>query len=133
MLRSKQMRPYEPDEEAARRYRDARPMYTEARERMLFEKQEVKRADELITGEIRDHCRPEIEEYIDCTTGRFFSIVKCRDLADQMRNCLKKYKVDIDIEKKRAEIIAAFEKSGNVLDRGILSRRNNLYIPPPET
>ena len=107
-------------------------MYTEARERMVFEKQEVKRADERITGEIRDHCRPEIEEYIDCTTGRFITVVACRDLAMRMRNCMKKYKVNVDLDARRAEIIAEFEAQGNVLDRSVLARRNNLYSPPTE-
>jgi COX assembly protein 1 len=122
--------PYSPDSAAAQRYRDSRPMYTEARERMIFEKAEVKRADEKITHEIRGHCRPEIEEYIDCTTGRLFTVVACRDLAMRMRNCMKKYKLDIDLQGRRAEIIKEFEAQGEVLDRGVLSRRNSLYLPP---
>jgi COX assembly protein 1 len=116
------------DDETARRYRDSRPMYTEARERAVFEQQEIKRADQKITSEIRDHCRPEIEEYIDCTTGRFFSIVTCRDYAMRMRNCMKKYKLDIDVSARRQEIIAEFEQQGEVLDRDVLARRNNLYV-----
>ena len=121
---------FEADPDSVRKYRDARPVYTEGRERAVFEQQERKRADQQITGEIREHCRPEIEEYIDCTTGKFLGVVRCRDLSMRMRSCLKKYKLGIDIEERRAEIIREFENQGEVLDRALLARRNNLYVPP---
>jgi len=109
--------------------RDSRNPLSELREAQLLLQTDEKRADQMITKEVRDHCRPEIDEYVDCSTGRTFSMFICKDLAAKMRRCLIKYKTDIDIDQRRSELIEELERKGETLDRDMLSRRNNLFKP----
>jgi COX assembly mitochondrial protein 1 len=111
-------------------YRDHRPAYTDAREAAVFELEEKKRADKLITRSIRDHCKPEIDEYIDCTTGKLAGVFMCKDLSLKMRRCLVKYKTNIDVDTERQKLIKSFEEKGEVLDRSVLSRRSNMFVSP---
>ena len=104
-----------------------RPSAIQEREAAMFAQSERKRADQKITQDLRDKCRPEVDEYVDCTTGRFLSIVACKDLAMKMRRCLVKYKGAVDIEQRRAELVKEMEDQGEVLDRDLLARRNNLF------
>ena len=129
MARAAPERGYENTPEMAEKVRNSRNPLAELREAQAFLLQDVKRADQIITRGIRDQCRPEIDDYVDCTTGRTLSVIVCRDLAMKMRRCLIKYKTAINIEEKRNEIVDELVKKGETLDRDMLSRRNNMFKP----
>ena len=117
--------PPEPDE--IRKVRSSRPASTEGREAALFQQQEIKRADQQLTRELRDNCRPEIEDYVECTQERVFSVMACKALAMKMRRCLVKYKTGTDVVTRRSEILEEMQKNGEVMDREWLAKRNNLF------
>jgi len=92
--------------------RNQRSAYLEAREAVELEQKERKAAKEQLGKEIREICRPEIDEYVDCCVGRFWTIMVCKPEALRMRRCMKKQETPEYVERRMAEILASREASG---------------------
>ena len=115
--------------EMAEKVRNSRNPLSELREAQVFQQEEDRRAENIVKEEVSNKCRPEIDDYVDCTTGRSFSIIVCKDLAMRMRRCLIKHKTAINLTDRKAELVEELIAKGETLDRGMLSRRNNMFTP----
>ncbi|SBS81814.1 conserved Plasmodium protein, unknown function, partial [Plasmodium malariae] len=71
--------------------RNNRIPYFEIKESTLVEQKEKKEVQKILALELRDKCRAEIDEYVECSVGRLWTILKCKDLMIKMRKCLEKY------------------------------------------
>ena len=71
--------------------RNMRNAYAESREAVNLEKKEFEIIDKIIGSEFRDRCMPEIDAYVDCIVGRYFSIWRCKEDSNVMRRCLRLY------------------------------------------
>mmetsp|Transcript_40944 Transcript_40944/g.64926 ORF Transcript_40944/g.64926 Transcript_40944/m.64926 type:complete len:203 (-) Transcript_40944:84-692(-) len=100
------------DEETITKNRRGRNAYMEAREAVELEQKERKGAREALGKELREKCRPEIDEYIDCCVGRIFTMFACRPEALKMRVCLKKLEKPEFIEQRMTELLKKREESG---------------------
>merc|ERR1712151_395456 len=84
-----------------------------------------------IGREIREACRPEIDEYVDCCVGRIWTITACKPHALRMRRCMKKIETPEFVERRTGEILAERESSGtsiiNNVGKGVTRERRALY------
>merc|ERR1711907_389327 len=72
-----------------------------------------KAAKEQLGREIREICRPEIDEYVDCCVGRFWTMMACKPEALRMRRCMKKHEGNPEyVDRRMTEILAQREKNG---------------------
>jgi len=94
---------------------DMRIPYFEARESMELEQKEIKAVRAKIGEELREHCRPEIDEYVDCMVGRIWTVLRCKPHAKEMRRCLKKIETPEYVEKRMTELLEERERKGTSL------------------
>lgn len=100
--------------------------YLEAREAVELEQTEIKAVKAQIGAEVREKCRPEIDEYIDCCVGRIFTIGQCKPHALRMRRCLKKVETPEFVERRMAEIRKERESTGeSVINNTVSGRSRN--------
>merc|ERR1712139_397401 len=85
--------------------RNRRNPYLEAREAVELEQKERKAAKEQLGREVREICRPEIDEYVDCCVGRLFSIFQCKPHSLRMRRCMNKVETPEWVERRTAEVL----------------------------
>merc|ERR1719235_1697736 len=95
--------------------RNSRVPYLEAREAVELEHKEWKAAKEKLGFEVREWCRPEIDEYIDCMVDRVFSVLVCKPKAIAMRRCMQKIETPEFVERRMTEILREREESGESL------------------
>merc|ERR1719329_920367 len=103
----------------------------EAREAAELEEKERKAAKQVLGKEIREMCRPEIDEYVDCCVGRLWTIMACKREALLMRRCMKNIETPEFVEKRMREIMAEREAAGesivNNYGKGATRERRALY------
>lgn len=100
------------DRETVDRMRNARMPYLEAREAVELEQKELKAVREEIGREIREVCRPEIDDYVDCCVGRMWTMMQCKKPALIMRRCMKQIETPEYVERRTREILTEREQSG---------------------
>jgi len=119
------------DKETIDKNRDNRVPYLEAREAVELENKEMKAVREQLGKEIREICRPEIDEYVDCCVGRIFTVFRCKPKAFIMRRCMRQVETPEWIEKRQSEILAEREAKGlslvNNTGSGQTRERRALY------
>ena len=112
--------------------RHARIPYLEMREVEVQKMSEESIARQIVGKEIRDLCRPEIDEYIDCVTDRMFSILTCKPLALRMRKCVAKYELHTGYASQRIEQVLQerqVENQDTPADVNYRSQFNKCYVP----
>jgi COX assembly protein 1 len=112
--------------------RNARIPYLEMREVEVQKMSEESIARQIVGKEIRDLCRPEIDEYIDCVTDRMFSILTCKPLALRMRKCVAKYELHTGYASQRIEQVLQerqVENQDTPADVNYRSQFNKCYVP----
>ncbi|KAF4672613.1 hypothetical protein FOL47_000301 [Perkinsus chesapeaki] len=92
-------------QEQLRENRMRRIPYAEVREAVMLERAEEAEVTKIIGAEIRAKCRPEIDEYVDCVTDRYLSLLKCKPIAWKMRRCVKKYETSDFVANRMRERI----------------------------
>ena len=111
--------------------RNRRIPYLEAREAVELEQKELKAVREQIGREIREVCRPEIDEYIDCCVGRVWTMMQCKKYALLMRRCMRKVETPEFVERRTAELLKEREEQGksivNNMGKGATRERRALY------
>jgi len=119
------------DAEQVEKNRNGRVAYLEAREAVELERKELGAARETLAKEIREMCRPEIDDYIDCCVGRVFSMMACKPHAVKMRLCIKKIETPEFIERRISEILSSRDDTGESLvnnaRKGSTRERRALY------
>eukprot|EP00747_Dinoflagellata_sp_TGD_P182415 gnl/TRDRNA2_/TRDRNA2_36660_c0_seq1.p1 gnl/TRDRNA2_/TRDRNA2_36660_c0~~gnl/TRDRNA2_/TRDRNA2_36660_c0_seq1.p1 ORF type:complete len:195 (-),score=44.18 gnl/TRDRNA2_/TRDRNA2_36660_c0_seq1:145-729(-) len=119
------------DQETVGKNRASRVPYLEAREAVELEQKEVKAARAELGREIREACRPEIDEYIDCCVGRIWTMMACKPKAIAMRRCMKKIETPEYVDKRLEEIMRERESAGtsvvNNVRKGATRERRALY------
>ncbi|CAD2096454.1 hypothetical protein YYG_04606 [Plasmodium vinckei petteri] len=108
--------------------RNNRVPYFEIKESTMIEQKEKKEVQKILALELRDKCRPEIDEYVECSVGRLWTILKCKDLMMQMRNCLKKYENFEYIKYRENQIMEERKKNGTSLFRSNERAKYNRFI-----
>lgn len=107
---------------------EQRVPYFEAKEAMDIESKEMKAVRAIIGTELRDHCRPEIDEYVDCMAGRIWTVLKCKPHAKEMRRCLKKIETPEYIERRTNELLEKRQRDGtSLLKSGQRGNYNNCF------
>jgi len=86
--------------------------YFEIREVLDLECKEKEAATKIFAKEVRDICRAEIDEYIDCMIDRHWTVLACKPLAIDMRNCVRKYETPEYMPRRIDEIMREREKQG---------------------
>ena len=112
--------------------RNARIPYFEMREVEAQKISEESIAKQMVGKEIRDLCRPEIDEYIDCVTDRMFTVLKCKPLALTMRKCVAKYELHSGYASQRIEQVLQerqMENKNTPADINYRSQFNKCYVP----
>jgi COX assembly mitochondrial protein 1 len=112
--------------------RNSRVPYLEMREVEVQKIGEESIAKQVVGKEIRDLCRPEIDEYIDCVTDRMFTILKCKPLAMKMRKCVAKYELHTTYAATRIEQVLQernAENENTPADINYRSQFNKCYVP----
>lgn len=112
--------------------RNARIPYLEMREVEVQKISEETIAKQVVGKEIRDLCRPEIDEYVDCVTDRMWTILKCKPLAMKMRKCVAKYEIHTEYAASRIEQVLQdinAESSNTPADVNYRSQFNKCYVP----
>eukprot|EP00397_Hematodinium_sp_SG-2012_P061429 GEMP01081355.1.p1 GENE.GEMP01081355.1~~GEMP01081355.1.p1 ORF type:complete len:222 (+),score=51.62 GEMP01081355.1:39-704(+) len=89
--------------------------YFEAKEAMDLEQKEIKAVKEIIGAEIRERCRPEIDEYVDCMVGRLWTVLQCKPMAKEMRRCLKRIETPEYVDRRIAEVLEERQINGTSL------------------
>uniref|UniRef100_A0A0G4IEE0 COX assembly mitochondrial protein n=1 Tax=Chromera velia CCMP2878 TaxID=1169474 RepID=A0A0G4IEE0_9ALVE len=102
--------------------------YYEIRELVDVEEREKKEAQKILGFELRDKCRSEIDEYLDCTIDRFLTISQCLHLNRVMRRCLMKYETREFVDKRTAEITKEREEKGLDLIQRKLRAKHNVFF-----
>jgi COX assembly protein 1 len=118
--------------EKLREGREARIPYLEMREVEVQKNSEESIAKQIVGKEIRDLCRPEIDEYIDCVTDRMFTILKCKPLSLKMRKCIAKYELHTRYASQRIEQVLSERQKENEntpADVNYRSQFNKCYVP----
>jgi len=70
---------------------------TRSEEEVLFNK---------LKQNARTNCAPLIQEFIDCNTGKSFSVIwSCKRQLKAMNNCLKNFTTTEELDKLRLEYI----------------------------
>mmetsp|Transcript_21123 Transcript_21123/g.18037 ORF Transcript_21123/g.18037 Transcript_21123/m.18037 type:complete len:214 (-) Transcript_21123:60-701(-) len=117
-------------QEQLRENRMRRIPYAEVREAVMLERAEEAEVTKIIGAEIRAKCRPEIDEYVDCVTDRYLSLLKCKPIAWKMRRCVKKYETSDFVANRMRELMAQREEAGtSITRRNELSKANKCFIP----
>jgi COX assembly protein 1 len=112
--------------------RQQRIPYLEMREVEVQKMSEEGIAKQIVGKEIRDLCRPEIDEYVDCLTDRMFTVLKCKPLALRMRRCVAKYELHTGYASNRIEQILherQIENQDTPSDPNYRSQFNKCYVP----
>ncbi len=112
--------------------REQRIPYLEMREVEVHKSSEETIAKQIVGKEIRDLCRPEIDEYIDCVTDRMFTILTCKPLSLRMRKCVAKYEVHSGYASQRIEQVLSERQTENEntpADVNYRSQFNKCYVP----
>lgn len=112
--------------------RHQRIPYLEMREVEVQKMSEESIARQIVGKEIRDLCRPEIDEYVDCVTDRMFSILTCKPLALRMRKCVAKYELHTGYASSRIEQVLhdrQVENQDTPADVNYRSQFNKCYVP----
>ena len=112
--------------------RNSRIPYFEMREVEVQKTSEEGIAKQIVGKEIRDLCRPEIDEYIDCVTDRMFSVLTCKPLALKMRRCVAKYELHTGYATQRIEQVLKerqVENQDTPADVNYRSQFNKCYVP----
>jgi len=119
------------DAETVRKNREGRVAYLEAREACQLEQKEINAVREQIGKEVRQACAPEIDEYVDCCVGRWFSLMACKPHALRMRRCMKKIETPEYVERRTAELMKERETAGesivNNQGKGATRGRRAMY------
>ncbi|EPR64855.1 putative CHCH domain protein [Toxoplasma gondii TgCatPRC2] len=97
--------------------------YFEAKQATHYEKKENDAIRKQIGKEIRDKCRPELDEYYDCMCDRTFTFIACRRYAEAVQKCVKKYEEPEAMNKRWEEVAQEREALG--LSR--INRRQRKY------
>ncbi|CRG93247.1 conserved Plasmodium protein, unknown function [Plasmodium gallinaceum] len=108
--------------------RKNRNPYFEIKESTLIEQKEKKEAQKILALELRDKCRAEIDEYVECSVGRLWTILKCKDLMVKMRKCLKKYENLEYVKFREKQILEERKKNGTSLLRSDERARYNRFV-----
>ncbi|KAF4657162.1 hypothetical protein FOZ61_006437 [Perkinsus olseni] len=117
-------------EDQLRESRMRRIPYAEVREAVMLERAEEAEVTKIIGAEIRAKCRPEIDEYVDCVTDRYLSLLQCKPIAWKMRRCVKKYETSDFVANRMRELMAEREEAGtSITKRNELSKANKCFIP----
>ena len=112
--------------------RQQRIPYFEMREVEVQKMSEEGIAKQIVGKEIRDLCRPEIDEYVDCLTDRMFTVLKCKPLALRMRRCVAKYELHTGYASSRINEILEERKTENKdtpADPNYRAQFNKCYVP----
>jgi COX assembly protein 1 len=112
--------------------RNQRIPYFEMREVEVQKMSEEGIARQMVGKEIRDLCRPEIDEYVDCLTDRMFTVLKCKPLALRMRRCVAKYELHTGYASNRINEILNDRQDENKdtpADPNYRSQFNKCYVP----
>jgi COX assembly protein 1 len=112
--------------------RNQRIPYLEMREVEVQKMSEEGIAKQIVGKEIRDLCRPEIDEYVDCLTDRMFTVLKCKPLALRMRRCVAKYELHTGYASNRINEILderQIENKDTPQDPNYRSQFNKCYVP----
>lgn len=97
--------------------------YFEAKQATHYEKKENDAIRAQIGKEIRDKCRPELDDYYDCMCERTFTFIACRSYAAAVHKCIAKYEKP-EVMKARWEEVAR-EREALGLSR--INRRQRKY------
>ncbi|SOV13154.1 conserved Plasmodium protein, unknown function [Plasmodium sp. DRC-Itaito] len=108
--------------------RNKRIPYFEIKESTLIEQKEKKEAQKILALELRNKCRAEIDEFVECSVGRMWTILKCKDLMISMRKCLKKYENLEYVKFREKQIIEERKKNGTSLYRSDERARYNRFV-----
>jgi len=103
--------------EEIERNRDKRSAYFQVREATQLELKELKEAHFEVGCELREKCRPEIDDYMGCCTDRLFSIYRCNEPAIIMRKCLKKVETREFVDARTNQILQQRKEDGRSLIR----------------
>mmetsp|Transcript_33176 Transcript_33176/g.50126 ORF Transcript_33176/g.50126 Transcript_33176/m.50126 type:complete len:180 (+) Transcript_33176:60-599(+) len=119
------------DKEEIDARRNHRNAYMEAREAVELEQKELKAVHEQIGKEIREMCRPEIDEYVDCCVGRVFTLLQCKPYAFRLRRCIAKVETPEFVSRRTKELLAEREANGesilNNATKGTTRERRAMY------
>ncbi|SBT30855.1 conserved Plasmodium protein, unknown function [Plasmodium ovale wallikeri] len=108
--------------------RNNRIPYFEIKESTMIEQKERKEAQKILALELRDKCRAEIDDYIECSVGKLWTILKCKDLMIEMRKCLRKYENLEYVKFREKQIIEERKKNGTSLHRSDERARYNRFV-----
>lgn len=110
--------------------RKKRNSFFEIKESTLVEQKEHKEVQKILAHEMRDKCRAEIDEYVDCTVGRLWTVLKCKELMKKMRACLKKYENLEYVKFREKQIMEERKKNGTSIMRSDERAKYNRFINP---
>lgn len=110
--------------------RKKRNPFFEIKESTLIEQKEQKEVQKILALEMRDKCRAEIDEYVDCTVGRLWTVLKCKELMKNMRACLKKYENLEYVKFREKQIMEERKKNGTSIMRSDERAKYNRFINP---
>ncbi|VWU50533.1 conserved protein, unknown function [Hepatocystis sp. ex Piliocolobus tephrosceles] len=108
--------------------RNKRIPYFEIKESTMVEQKERKEAQKILALELRDKCRAEIDEYVECTVGRLWTFLRCKDFMIKMRKCLKQYENLEYVKFRENQIIEERKKNGTSLYRSDERARYNRFM-----
>ncbi|KJP89262.1 hypothetical protein AK88_01140 [Plasmodium fragile] len=108
--------------------RNNRIPYFEIKEATLIEQKEKKEAQKILSLELRDKCRAEIDDYVECSVGRLWTILRCKDVMINMRKCLKKYENLEYVKFREQQIIEERKRNGTSLHRSDERARYNRFV-----
>eukprot|EP00928_Gymnodinium_smaydae_P046473 TRINITY_DN30968_c0_g1_i1.p1 TRINITY_DN30968_c0_g1~~TRINITY_DN30968_c0_g1_i1.p1 ORF type:complete len:193 (+),score=37.52 TRINITY_DN30968_c0_g1_i1:61-639(+) len=119
------------DRDTVDKNRNGRVAYLESREAVALEEKELKAVREEIGREVREACRPEIDDYVDCCVGRVFSMMQCKKPALIMRRCMRQIETPEFVERRTRELLKQREEKGmsflNNSGKGATRERRALY------
>ncbi|SCA48308.1 conserved Plasmodium protein, unknown function [Plasmodium ovale] len=108
--------------------RNNRIPYFEIKESTMIEQKERKEAQKILALELRNKCRAEIDDYVECSVGKLWTILRCKDLMIEMRKCLRKYENLEYVKFREKQIIEERKKNGTSLHRSDERARYNRFV-----
>ncbi|PHJ24903.1 chch domain protein, partial [Cystoisospora suis] len=102
--------------------------YFEAKVATQYEKKEREAIRKIVGREIREKCRPELDDYYDCMCDRTVTFLACRGYAAAVQKCVKKYENSATLPDRWQEIAREREALGLSLVKRQQRKIYNKYI-----
>lgn len=118
------------DSEKLKARRKTRVPYGELREYEFVSENILNEAKLVIGEEIREMCRPEYDDYVECNVSHFWSQRPCLGLLKHLRKCLTKYEKHSDyVPRRMSELLPDIERKQVFNNRDTRAATNKLFTP----